>query len=365
MGGIGVFVQTLGRMLVQHGHQVTVVGAGYKTDSIDNDEGVQVVRIAKSKWPFGKFVQQVWRVNAAIKKAHQQNPIDIIECSEVGLALIKHIKGSKRVIRMHGGHHFFRHFENRRLVAKTVWQEKRSFAKADALCAVSHFVNEATAKWLPFDPAKTTIIYNGVMPEKLELLAAGTESVMGRIVFTGTVCEKKGARQLIQAFEIVRASVPDATLCLVGPDWTFQNGTSYIAYLQQFINADCKAFISFIGPVPNTEIPVWIASAQVSVYPSQMEAMPLAWLEAMSLGKAVVASQTGPGPEVIVHENEGLLCDPHNPASIAENLVRLLTDDALAKTCSQHARRKVLDVFDMNRLAGENIAFYQKVINGL
>ena len=120
-----MFVQTLGRMLVQQGIQVTVVGAGYKKHSIENDEGVQVIRIAKSKWPYGKFIQQVWQINAAIKKAHRQNPIDIIECSEVGLAFIKNIKGVKRVIRMHGGHHFFRHFEKRPLVAKTVWQEKK------------------------------------------------------------------------------------------------------------------------------------------------------------------------------------------------------------------------------------------------
>ena len=356
-----MFVQTLGRMLVQQGIQVTVVGAGYKKHSIENDEGVQVIRIAKSKWPYGKFIQQVWQINTAIKKAHRQNPIDIIECSEVGLAFIKNIKGVKRVIRMHGGHHFFRHFEKRPLVAKTVWQEKKSFAKAHALCAVSNFVNVETARWLKFNPSQTTILYNGVMPQKLEAVAAGTETQNGRIVFTGTVCEKKGARQLVQDFAVVKAAVPNATLCMVGPDWFFADGKSYIQYLQQFIPENIKPHIQFVGAVANTEIPEWIASAQVCAYPSHMEAMPLAWLEAMALGKPVVASQTGPGTEIITHGKDGLLCNPHDPESIAENLIRLLTDNELAKTCGLNARQKVRDDFDMHQLVHQNIAFYVQV----
>jgi glycosyltransferase involved in cell wall biosynthesis len=363
-GGIGVFVQTLGRMLVQQGHQVTVVGAGYKKYSIDNDEGVSVIRIAKSKWPVGKFIQQVWQVNTAIKKAHKQNPIAIIECSEVGFALLRNIAGVKRVIRMHGGHHFFIHFLKMKLVRKTVWQEKKSFTKADALCAVSHFVNEQTAKWLHFNPVKTFILYNGVMPAKLESLAANTAIVKGRIVFTGTVCEKKGASQLVQAFEMVKAAVPHATLCMVGPDWFFTDGSSYIEYLQQFIPNHLKASIEFVGRVANTEIPKWIASAEVCAYPSHMEAMPLAWLEAMALGKPIIASQTGPGPEVVTHQGTGLLCNPHQPESIAENLIRLLTDEKLAIACGQNAKQNVMEQFDMEKLVHQNIAFYQQVVDG-
>ena len=350
-------------MLVQQGHKVTVVGAGYKNHSIETDEGVTVVRIAKSRWPVFKFIQQVWQINAAVKRAHKHNPIDIIECSEVGLALLRNITGVKRVIRMHGGHHFFRHFENRPLVAKTVWQEKKAFAKADALCAVSHFVNNETAKWIHFDPAKTFVLPNGVMPEKLQGLASNTETVKGRIVFTGTICEKKGARQLVQAFEIVKAAVPHATLCMVGPDWFFEDGTSYISYLQPFIPNYLQTSIEFVGRVANTDIPKWIASAEVCAYPSHMEAMPLAWLEAMALGKPIVASNTGPGPEVISDEIDGLLCDPHQPESIAENLIRFLTDKKLAGICGQNARQKVLEHFDMEKLVHQNIWFYKQVVS--
>jgi len=361
-GGIGVFVQTLGRMLVSRGCKVTVVGAGYKQDSIDDDEGVQVIRIAKSKWPVGKFVQQIWRINAAIKKAHKQSPIHILECSEVGLALIKKISGVKNIIRMHGGHHFFIHAQHMKLVPKTVWQEKRSFEKTDALCAVSRYVNEETSKYLGFDAGKTTILYNGVLPAKLQLLAGDATTISGKIVFVGTICEKKGARQLVQSFAAVKKEVPHAELFMAGPDWFFPDGTSYTFYLQQYIPAELASSIHLMGALSNTEVPALIASAEVCVYPSHMEAMPMAWLEAMSVGKPVVASITGPGKELIDHEIDGLLCDPYSPESIASNLVRFLKNSAFAKQCGERAQQKVIKHFDMEKLVDENIAFYEKVL---
>lgn len=363
-GGIGVFVQTLGRMLVQHGVKVTVVGAGYEQHSIDDDQGVQVIRIAKSKWPVGKFIQQVWRINAAIAKAHRRTPVSIIECSEVGLALIRRTKGSKKVIRMHGGHHFFARTENRKLVPWTVWQEKKAFQQADAYCAVSNYVNIGTAELLGFDPARTTVIPNGVLPDRLAALAGDTKAEKGRIVFVGTICEKKGASQLIRSFSAIKQAVPHARLYMVGPDWHFADGSSYIQYLQQFITDDIREHIIFTGPMANTEVPKWVASAEVCVYPSHMEAMPMAWLEAMALGKPLVASMTGPGPELIDHGIHGLLCDPYDPQSIADNVIRLLQDPDHAATLGKQAQERVARSFDMSILVEKNIEFYRQVVKG-
>jgi glycosyltransferase involved in cell wall biosynthesis len=362
-GGIGVFVQTLGRMLVQNGVQVSVVGAGYNATSIKSDEGVQVYRIKKSKWPVAKFAQHIWQLNSIIKKIHKKKPIHIIECSEVGLVSVRKIKGVKKVIRMHGGHHFFIHAQQMQLVLKTVWQEKISFKIADAICAVSQYVNTETAKYLNYNPANTTIIPNGVIPQNIQKLAVNTPIIPGRIVFVGTICEKKGARQLVQAFAAIKAAVPNATLYMVGPDWFFPNGESYTTYLQQYITPNIAPFITFTGPLANTEVPKLIASAQVSAYPSHMEAMPIAWLEAMALGKPILASNTGPGPEVITHLQQGILCNPYEPQSIANGIIELLTNSELAQQLGLNAMLKVQQHFDMQVLVHQNIAFYNSVVN--
>jgi glycosyltransferase involved in cell wall biosynthesis len=361
IGGIGIFTQTLGRALVKNGVQVTVVGAGYKSAAIENDEGVTVIRIARSKWPFLKFVQQVWNINSHIKKAHRANSIDIIECSEVGLALIRKIKGIKFLIRLHGGHHFFSHYQNQKLVPKTVWQEKQSFKKADALLACSNFVNQQTAKYLHYNPATATVIYNSI--NVLDTKAYKVDVLQYSILFCGTLCEKKGVRQLVMAFSKVKAAIPQARLVLAGKPQISSDGISYIEILKPYISPDLSASITFIGPVPHYEIYNHMAAAHVCVYPSHMEALPMVWLESMALGKPVVASELGPGPEVITHGKDGLLCNPHNPDDIAEKLIEMLQNNALADNCGKAAKETVRQKFNIDTTVQQNIHFYKKLID--
>ena len=113
-------------------------------------------------------------------------------------------------------------------------------------------------------------------------------------------------------------AVPLARLSILGRDSREPStGGSYTKWIQAQIPAGIADHITFEGPVAHGEMPERLSRAAVCVYPSHMEAMPLAWLEGMSMGKCVVASQTGPGPEVIEHGVSGLLCDPHDPAAIA------------------------------------------------
>ncbi len=363
IGGIGIFVQTLGQALVKNGIQVTVVGAGYKTSAVELDKGVTVIRIARSKWPALKFVQQVWKINNQIRRVHTKSPLDIIECSEVGLALIKKRKGIRFLIRMHGGHHFFSHYQNQALVPKTVWQEKRSFQKADALLACSHFVNEQTAKYLHYNPANTTVIYNSVDIQAIQTGLHKVEVVPYSILFCGTLCEKKGVRQLVMAFPIIKAAIPKARLIVIGKPLVSEDGVSYITTLETYIPPEVKPYITFTGPVPHNEIYTRITAAHVCVYPSHMEALPMVWLESMALQKPVVASITGPGPEVITHQKDGLLCNPHRPDDIAAKIIELLQNDALAERCAQAAKETVYNKFNMDVTVQQNIQFYKHLIN--
>jgi glycosyltransferase involved in cell wall biosynthesis len=93
-----------------------------------------------------------------------------------------------------------------------------------------------------------------------------------------------------------------------------------------------------------------------------MEALPLAWLEGMAMGKAVVASETGPGPEVIEHGVSGLLCDPHDPDSIADALVRALSDEGLRKSLGTSARERAVEHFGIEPVVAKNEAFYRSCI---
>jgi glycosyltransferase involved in cell wall biosynthesis len=195
------------------------------------------------------------------------------------------------------------------------------------------------------------------------LLPRPHEEVPGRIVFVGTVTEKKGIRQLAHAMVRVRREVPEAHLVVAGPDSIDpETKGSYIERIRSELPGEILDRIEFLGRIPNELVPKVLAEASVAAYPSHMEALPLAWLEGLALGKAIVASRTGPGPEVIEHETSGLLCDPYDPADIAASIIRLLTDEVLRRKLAEGARLAAEERFALAKVLPLNEAFYERVL---
>jgi glycosyltransferase involved in cell wall biosynthesis len=121
--------------------------------------------------------------------------------------------------------------------------------------------------------------------------------------------------------------------------------------------------VAFRGVVSQAELPDLLATASVCVYPSHMEAMPVAWLEGLAMGKAIVASQTGPGREAIEHGVSGWLCDPHDPGSIAEAVTLLLRDRSLRQRLGRAARIRALKHFSRHRILRQNEALYERCLS--
>ncbi|MGH9942305.1 MAG: glycosyltransferase family 4 protein [Pyrinomonadaceae bacterium] len=360
-GGVGSFVRTMARALAARGHRVSVVGLNKIAERVEeDDQGVRVIRLPRSPLPGAGFVVHRARLRRALLGLHRETPIDVLEGTEAGLALLPKTFPAPRLIRMHGGHHFFSITLGGKASPWRGWLEVRSFARAEHLCAVSNYVAETTRGLLGLGRRPVEILPNPVDLELFRPAAAGSEED-GLLLFVGAVCEKKGVRQLVQAMPAIVAAAPHARLRIVGRDTRdARTGRSFTAGLRELVPSDLEARVEFTGPVEHARLPELLAQAQVCVYPSHMEAMPLAWLEGMAAGKAVVASRTGPGPEVIEHGVSGLLCDPHDPASIAREVIRLLTDGELRRRLGRQARQRVAERFSVNTLIGRNEAFYQE-----
>lgn len=362
-GGIGSFNQTLGRALVARGHQVTVIGF-YRPDraGIEDDEGVRVIRLPHASIPFTGLIVHRRRLRKELLRLHHQTPIDILEGQEAIHSLVSRSLSLTKVIRMHGGHRYFHVTLGKKPRLWRSWLESTSFARANYICAVSRFVAETTRDLLQLNGRPIEIIPN---PVNTDLFCPrdpeGEED--GLILYVGTVCEKKGVRQLVQAMPQVIRNAPHARLWIVGHDSKEPDtGQSFTDQLRGLIPPEFKDHIIFKGPVEHSRLPEVIAKARICVYPSHMEAMPIAWLEGLAMGKAIVASRTGPGPEVIEDGATGLLCDPHEPSSIAEKLLKLLNDPSLGRRMGEQAHKRALAQFSINALIERNEAFYQRCI---
>jgi glycosyltransferase involved in cell wall biosynthesis len=364
-GGIGTFTRTLARGLVMRGHSATVVGVyDIHEQTTDVDEGVRVVRLPHTRAAGVGFWFNGRRLRAAIRAIHDAAAIDLIEGQENSLAFLSRHFVAPMLIRMHGGHHFFSVTLGRRPRPWRSWVERRSFHRADEICAVSRFVAEQTSRLLHLDPARVAILPNPVDTSMFR----PREDVMedaSQVLFVGTIAEKKGVRQLIEAMPEVIAAVPGAHLTLIGRDTVDEHtGGSYRDTVSRLIPEGTRDRIEFSGLVQNDMLPLALAKAAVCVYPSHMEAMPLAPLEAMAAGRAVIVSSAGPGPEVIDDGESGLLCNPHDPQSISSQIITLLRDPALRRRLGEAARRRALERFSIDRLIERNIEWYRHCATG-
>lgn len=357
-GGIGAFTRTLGKALVGHGHRVTVVGSYLEAGALSID-GLQVIRVPYARLRGAGVFLTSRRIATALWKLNERFPVDVLDSPELGLAGVAKSFPALKVLRLNGGHHFFAVTLGKRPRLWRGWLERRSFHNADAICAVSAFVADVTRRLLRLGSRPIEVLPN---PVDTDLFRPRPDlvTVPGRIVFVGTLTEKKGLRQLAQAMPAVVKGVPYARLVAIGRDTPHEEADAgtYGNAVAQGLPPEIRERLEFWGTLTSQQVSDALATAAVCVYPSHMESQGIVVCEAMAAGKAVIASQAGPGRELIDHGVSGLLCDPFDPSDIAQKILAVLTDPRAAIRMGEVARMRAVERYAVAAAAERNIAFY-------
>jgi glycosyltransferase involved in cell wall biosynthesis len=148
---------------------------------------------------------------------------------------------------------------------------------------------------------------------------------------------EKGHRTLIDAWPEVLAAVPNAWLLVIG------EGSERDALEAEAASLGVSERIVFTGR--REDVPAVTAALDVAVLPSYREAQGLSVLEAMALGRPVVASKVGGIPEMIEDGVTGLLVPPNDCDALAGAIIRLLTDHPLADMIGKRGHDMVHDRF--------------------
>lgn len=360
-GGIGSFVQFLGNGLITKNIKVSVIGINNTNEYQEEvDNKIDIYRLAKSNWKLGKFYQNTQRILSKIKEIDKLSKVDIVEGSELNFAFFPKKTTYKKVIRLHGGHHFFAIELGRKPAFWRGFQEKKSFKIADSFIAVSDYVGTQTQKHLKIKFSFITI-YNSIDTERFK----PSNSILtnnNEILFVGTVCEKKGVRNLVNALPIIKNKIPNFKLKIVGRDWVTDTGTSYKLYLKELIEKDCVNNIEFLDPVSHVELPNLIEAAEICVYPSIMESFGLTVLEALSMGKPVIASDIVPFKEIIDNNETGILFKSNSVEDLANKIIALLNNKEKIDYFNLNTRNKVLKKFNPNFIINQNLSFYESIL---
>ena len=111
------------------------------------------------------------------------------------------------------------------------------------------------------------------------------------------------------------------------------------------------------------DVPDLLANVDIFVLPSLWEAFPIALLEAMSMGKAVIATNVDGTPEIIENNSNGLLISPHNlEKELTEAMTLLCTNAALRKKLQQKAIESIYNKYNAETLARKNEEVYRQLV---
>lgn len=175
------------------------------------------------------------------------------------------------------------------------------------------------------------------------------------IGFAGRLDEEKGIDVFVNAIPDVLNKFPKTKFLLIG-DGPMRK--EMVALAQTLYITD---HVNFLGWQDNI-IP-WISCADIMVVPSIREGFGKVALESLCLGKPVVASNVGGLPELVTHENNGLIIPPSKSSDIADAIIKLLSDGNLLHRLTKNATASVSSRFSMSEMIIEISNCYEFIVS--
>jgi glycosyltransferase involved in cell wall biosynthesis len=232
-------------------------------------------------------------------------------------------------------------------------------AGIDRYIAVSRDIAQQLVDRFRWPASKVVVVYNAVQLERFgaqangrlrsELRAADDEPI---ILTCARLHAQKGHAVLLDA----AAAVPGARFVIAG------DGPESYALHAQAERLGLRDRVVFLGH--REDIPQLLAACDVFALPSIYEGSPIAVLEAMASGRAVVSSAIGGTDELIVNGDSGLLVPPGDPAALASALRRLVDDRPLRARLGARARLRAESGFSAEAATRAVAGIYEEVLAG-
>lgn len=302
----------------------------------------------------------------AVERAHlvaamQSDPCDIIHAQwtyEFALAAIA--SGQPHLITAHDAPwQVLRLYFNRYRAAR-LFMAFQVAHRARYMTAVSPYLVEHFQRWMLYQ-GEITVVPNAI-PDWLFQLGnrrrrQDASAVTFATVLTGWAGRKNG-QVALQAFKIIRQSLPGARLLMFGPGHGPSDEGAIWAETQGL-----TAGVEFVGTVPYAQLlDRLVDEVDVLVHPALEESFCMAIAEAMALGIPVIGGRySGAVASTMADGKAGLLVDVRMVKEVADAMLRLGQDRALREQYARAGRRSALDRFHMDKVLNSYEDVYDRV----
>jgi phosphatidylinositol alpha-mannosyltransferase len=358
-GGVIIHISYLERYFTRMGHEVKVIAPASQAVPDFGDRFIPIgrPRPIPSSGSIARCTVSLW-LAPKIREVLEREKFDVIHLHEPLMPMlctsILRLSNTANIGTFHAsygkpGYNFARPIGK--------WILRRWFRKLDGKIAVSKpAVEYAHTNF----PGYYNIIPNGVDLEHFSPDVAPIEKFMDgklNILFVSRLEKRKGLNYLLQAFRQVKEEIPNTRLIIVGP------GTRLRRKYERYVARSGLKDVIFVGLVSYAELPRYYKTADVFCAPATgSESFGIILLEAMSMGKPIVASNIEGYASVVSHGVDGLLVPPADKDNLAKALISLLGDESLRRQMGAQGRAKALE-HSWERISQRVFDYYVRVLS--
>ncbi len=224
----------------------------------------------------------------------------------------------------------------RTMVAAQAFFDRVAMQRTDCITVGSRYGKDRIVSLYGIVPEKITVIPHGMpTPTWLPLVDAEprTENDHPVILAVGKMYPRKRLDVLLQAIALLKSQYPTIELRVVG------NGLEWDRLHALTAELNLNAHVTWLSHISDdTAFAREWRQADIFCHPSSQETFGFVYLEAMTLGKAIVAVRAAAAPEVL--DDAAILVEPDNPRALAEGLSRFLDDPTLCEQYGQLAKER-------------------------
>lgn len=228
-------------------------------------------------------------------------------------------------------------------------------------------VSQAACDFLEHLGAENTIVIpNGIDTDVFRKVETDLTKSLGLngvmvITFVGRLIYAKGIQDLISAFPMIKETVPNVKLLIVGDG-------PYRCQLEELTaGTGCDKDIKFLGQKTQDQIIEILSVTDIFVNPSYSEGLPTSVLEAAAIGVPIVATDVGGTREIIENGETGLLIKEREPGQIAEAVSLLAGNkqaapENLAGKLGEAARLEIVNNYSWQGTVMKTVQVYQEIL---
>ena len=355
-GGVANHIFALEREFIKMGHDVKLIAPASRGATSDD----RIICIGRA-WPtpssgsVARITLTPW-ISSKVKPVLEREKFDVIHLHEPLVPTL-----CTTVLRLSRAANIgtFHAMDSR---GYTFWKPytmlflKKWSRKLDGRIAVSKPAKEFISGHFPAD---YTIIPNGVDLEHFSPDVPPFEQFRDgkiNILFVSRLEKRKGVNYLLSAYKEVRKEIGNCRLILVGPS------TRWSRQYEKKIKRQGMEDIVFAGYVSQEDLPRYYQTADIVCSPATgRESFGLILLEAMAMGKPIVASNIDGYASVVNHGVEALMVPPKNKHMLAQALISLASHAQLRQEMGARGKLKAAD-YGWDRIAQQVMDYYKAVL---